>query len=237
MQKFYCPNIDDKRIYYAVEYLEKLGYYKSSKLDNCDFVLLGINPTDFQSFKDYPVFAGNVCANSVFDYTKVPEFALENAFLTAEGALALAIKSSEISLINSNVLIIGYGKIAQALHNILNALNPNITVCARNPVQLSKANMMGANPIGFEQLKKENDFDFVFNTVPHPVLNEKELNALKNECVILDLASFPGGVDAHYAKLKEKIFLQARGLPALYSPKSAGIIVAKAVAKMIEGRG
>lgn len=234
MKKLYIPVSDDKRLYFAKEYFKKSGYYVVNDFEECDFTLLGINPKDYRLYTSKPVFAGNVSDDSVFDYSKEESFALENAYLTAEAAISKAVSNSEVSLIDANILIIGYGRIAKALLNFLLPYSKNITICARSDIQRLQASLAGAKEITFDDLKYKNDYTFVFNTVAHPVVNKLELLALPNDTIILDLASFPGGVDKMYAKAFNKKLIVARGLPGEYSPKSAGIIIAKAVHKMIE---
>ena len=235
MTYFYTVEDNDKRLHYAKAYLEKNRYICAKTPEKADFILMGINPKDFLNYSSKPVFAGNVCANNVYDYTKLEDFALENAYLTAEGALALAVNESDGSLVNSNILILGYGRIAKALCSFLLPFSKRITVCARNETQLLSARLQGFNTISFEELKLKNEYDFVFNTVAHPVINEYELRALKEDCLLIDLASFPGGVDKMFARALGVNLIDARGLPARFSPKTAGEVVGKAVISMIKG--
>ena len=54
---------------------------------------------------------------------------------------------------------------------------------------------------------------------------------------MIDLASFPGGVDKHYALSRKINLIEARGLPGKFSPETAGHIVAEAVDQVIrEGK-
>lgn len=234
MTNFYLPSLDDERLKYAGEYLEKLGYKCVHSFDKTDFTLLGVNPKDSDLYTEKPVFAGNICANNVFDYTRDESFALENAFLTAEGAIAKAVENSKTTLINSNVMITGFGRIGKALLTLLNPYTNNIFVCVRNDVQKTNARMLGAKTISFSELNQLSKYDYIFNTVPHPIFNKNELSTLSKDSLLIDLASFPGGVDSHFAKLYGINLVIARGLPAKYSPKTAGEVVAKAVHKMIQ---
>lgn len=231
--RFLAPDLSDKRIVYAVNYLEKMGYSKVDFESNADFVLLGVNPD--KKYLDFhkPVFAGNIKADTIYDYTKCESFALKNAYITAESAVALAIDNDDESLINNSVLIVGYGRIGKALHKILSAYTNNITICARNKNSRTLAACCCAETIDFDSLKKKNDYKFVFNTVAHPVFNENELESMRKNTLIIDLASFPGGVDKHIAKANDIKLIIARGLPAKYSPKTAGNIVAQTVDEMI----
>ncbi len=234
IKKFYVPDTSDKRLTYAKKELEKLGYISTENEEDADFTVLGVNPerVDF----DTPVFAGNVSKNGVFDYTKDETFAIKNAYLTAEAALSLAIDNSDLTLINSPVLICGYGRIAKALHRYLEAFTKDITICARSSKQRALAQAAGAKAVSFDKLNCAN-FNFIFNTVPHPVFNEKELKTIKKNALLIDLASFPGGVDLHFAKHYKINLITARGLPGKYSPKSAGIIVAQTIEKLIKEEG
>lgn len=214
MTRFYNTNPKDSRLTYASQYLEKMGYLQVKNASNAEFSLLA--PSE------------NV------EYKKREEFLIKNAYLTAEAAMAEAINNSDISLVNSSVLIVGFGRIAKALLTYLKPFTGNITVCARSESARALAQSLCANAINFDALKCKNMYDYVFNTVPFPVFNEEELNALKDDVLVIDLASFPGGVDEHIAKNKNINLIIARGLPGKYSPKTAGLLVAKAVDKSLK---
>lgn len=234
MKNFYVPDLSDKRIYYAAEKLSDYGYTQTEKSEQADFLLLGVNPDKRYLIDGIPIFAGNISGNNIFDYTKEELFSAKNAYLTAEATVADMITNSPRSLINSKILIVGYGRIGKALLRYLSPFTSNITVCARSLVQRSNAAMCNARVIDFDSLTMPQQYDFLINTVPHPVINKFELAALNEECMIFDLASFPGGVDKHLASAHGNLLIQARGLPALYSPKSAGCIVAETVFNIIE---
>ncbi len=232
--KFYCPDLSDKRIIYAKNHLQKLGYEAVEDSKYADFVLLGVNPDKSLLNFNIPIYAGNIYGDNIYDYTKDETFAIKNAYLTAEGAVSLLVSSSEKSLVNSSVLITGYGRISKALEHLLSNYTKNITICARNINQRTLAVCNGSKVINFDDLQNESNYDFIINTVAHPVLNEKELASVSKNTLIIDLASFPGGVDKHFAKANGLNFLVARGLPAKYSPIDAGIVVAQTVDYMIK---
>ena len=227
---FSAPDKSDKRMEYAVEALKNMGYRES---ETPDLIVFGVNPKINKEY-NVPCFAGNVSGKGIIDYTKDEAFAIQNAYLTAEAALAVACEHSDLSLVNSNVLITGYGRIAKALHKYCEPLTKNITICARSAIAQALARMQGAVAIDFTALTECGKYDFIFNTVPHPVFNEFELKSVKKGAVIIDLASFPGGVDRHFAEHFGLNLVVARGLPAKYSPKSAGIIVAETIDRMVK---
>ncbi len=232
--KFYAPDLTDERINYAIKYLDKMGYIKVESPQNADFVVLGVNPDKKFLNYDKPIFAGNIRTDNTYDYTKNENFALKNAYLTAEGAIASACELSDKSLINACVLITGYGRIGKVLHRILSMYTNDITVCARNKNSRTLAEYNGAKTVDFNNLVENNSYSFIFNTVAHPVFNDRELSAINEDTLMLDLASFPGGVDKHIANLKKINFVVARGLPAKYSPDTAGKIVAQTINEMLE---
>ena len=237
MKKFFVPNSSDKRIIYAKKELENSGFVSLNSESGADFILLGVNPDKEMLNYDVPVFAGNVSKKGVFDYTKNEAFAIKNAYLTAEAAIAEAIRNSDFSLVNAPILITGYGRIAKALHRYLSAFSSNITICARNAEQRALAQQNGAKVISFENLFKCYEYSFIFNTVPHPVFTVRELVRISTDAVLIDLASFPGGVDKHFAKHFNINLIEARGLPAKFSAKTAGEIVADTVIMMIKEKG
>lgn len=231
--KFITPDLSDKRIPYAAAYLEGCGLHHITKEENADFILLGVNPQKELLKATPPVFAGNVTGKHIYDYTKSEIFAVRNAFLTAEGAVSLAVSESDASLINANILITGYGRIAKALIMYLKPYTTHISVCVRNEVQEAYAHCSGCRVISYSALNCQ-DYDFIFNTVPHPVFNAEELYTVNPTALLMDLASFPGGIDRHTAKHLNLRFLTANGLPARYSPRTAGEITGETVFSMIK---
>lgn len=219
MISIFVSDSTDKRMIYASDYLRDMGYNITKNSDNADYIL--------------PTVTANPSSTNL-PYMKCEPFLIANAFLTAESAICVAKDNSELSLLASSILIIGYGRIAKALLDVCRAYTTNITICARSSADREFAKMYGANAIDFDALKYNGDYNFVFNTVPHPVLNDAELIALPSDCLVIDLASFPGGVDKHMAYARGIKLVEARGLPGKYSPKSAGKIIADTVDKLIK---
>ncbi len=236
LKKFTVPFMDDKRMIYAKEYLEKQGFEYTEKTGSSDFVLLPV-PVKKQMFEGLDnkiVFFGMGDFKNGFDYMKYESYVLKNAFLTAEGAVTLIEENTHYSLYRANVLIIGYGRIGAALHNILKGYGANITVCSRSRESEAQAVFNGAKHIGFDELKAENHADVIINTVPHMVLTKPELSAVKKDALILDLASFPGGIDTLIADSMGLLVLNGRRMPARYAEKTAGYLIGEAVSDIIE---
>lgn len=235
MKKIFVPYKDDKRMIYAIEYLTAHGYTQTVDKSSADFVLLPI-PVKKYMLSDLDnkiVFYGSGDYTGI-DYNKDKEFLLKNAFFTAEGAVALFEDNCDISLFGANALIVGYGRIAKALHKALKAFSSNVTVCSRSELSKLQAKANNAVSIDFSQLKEKRNYDVVFNTVPAVVFTKPEIDALNKDTLFIDLASFPGGIDTHYAKHKDLKIIDGRGLPSIYCVKSAGYLIGETVARLFE---
>ena len=143
----------------------------------------------------------------------------ENGLLTAEGALFTAVARLNRALRGSRCLVIGYGRIGKALTGLLRGLGAAVTVAARREESRREA---GKNSVSIQEMPTVLPrMDVIFNTVPAPVLGEEELRHVKPQCVLIDLASAPYGIDRDAAEaLGLRAFLES-GLPGRYCPLSA----------------
>ena len=235
MKTFAIPYFTDERLNYTADYLKNNGFEYVESVDNADFIILPIPAKEymFKDLENKTVFYGAGKYKGI-DYGKDECFMLENAYLTAEGAVALYKENSESSLYGSRVLITGYGRIAKALHRILKSMGADVTICARSDIARIEALHNGANLITFEELKYKKDFDTIFNTVPHIIFTKNELDGLKRNTLLIDLASFPGGVDTLIAKSKGINLIDGRKLPSKYSKITAGVLIGKTIEKIIK---
>ena len=89
------------------------------------------------------------------------------------------------------------------------------------------------NVIDFKALQCQN-YDIIFNTVPAIYFTKKEIDTFKNDIKYIELASFPGGIDKHYAKIKSIDIIDGSKLPSRYSKISAGYLIGETIDKMIK---
>ena len=66
------------------------------------------------------------------------------------------------------------------------------------------------------------------------LVSKKEIDTFKNDTIYIELASFPGGIDKHYAKSKNINIIVASKLPSRYSKETAGYLIGEAIDKMIK---
>ncbi len=166
---------------------------------------------------------------AVRDYFKVESLTSANAVLTAEAAIQIAM-TEPISIWESSCLILGYGRIGRALCKLLLSFGAKVTVMARDAGQRFWAQWEGAEVISKEQLPTVlPNQNFIFNTVPQPLLKEEELVLTSEEVLLLELASKPYGIDRSAAEQLGRQYILASGLPGKHSPKTAGTLIAETI--------
>ncbi len=148
-------------------------------------------------------------------------YIIENAALTAEGALELLMRRSNRAMMGAEALLAGYGRIGRFLAGMLSSLGVHVTVAARSRSDRAAARAVGCRAVELTAIPRK--FDIVVNTIPAPVLAGDYGGAL-----CLELASAPGGWADGVAVLK------APGLPGLYAPKAAADVMAEAIYRVIE---
>ncbi len=157
------------------------------------------------------------------DYAKRESFIQRNAELTAEGALPLLMERLFVSIEGLSCLIVGWGRIGKALAARLRALGADVTVSARKQPDLAAIEAAGyaADTTGV-YARGLSQYQAVLNTVPAMVLPAGKLAQLRADCVVMDLASKPGGVERDACKSP---FLWALGIPGTYAPVTAGLLL------------
>ncbi|MGN1102875.1 MAG: NAD(P)-dependent oxidoreductase, partial [Huintestinicola sp.] len=154
---------------------------------------------------------------------------LKNAVPSAEGALAAGINATPLQMLGQNVLVLGFGRIASLLAGYLVALRCNVTVAARSREKRVQAKTMGCRAVGFESLCNIlPSVTLIYNTVPCAVLHDREIDAMSDECVYIELASASGINKDSMAKIRTRV-INAQGLPSKTAPKTAGEILADSV--------
>ena len=142
---------------------------------------------------------------------------------TAEGAIQLAMEELPITLHGARVLVIGYGRLGRVLADRLAGLKARVSVAARRYADLAWAENCGYGVEHTGQLEGWLcGYDLVVNTVPVRVLREAELADLKPGCLVIDLASKPGGVDFDAAARLGVMAFWALSLPGKVAPVTAG---------------
>lgn len=130
----------------------------------------------------------------VVDYLEREELAVLNAVPTAEGALEILMQELPTTLFGTKCLITGFGRISKVLVKYLTAMGVSVTIAARKYSDLAWAKVYGCHAIHISQMAETaGEYDTIINTAPAKLFDHAVLSKLKEHCLILDLASKPGG--------------------------------------------
>ena len=160
----------------------------------------------------------------------------ENAWLTAEAAVASVLRSDLKSLTGVNALVIGCGRIGRALMEILLNLGANVTVMSGSQDKRSRAEESGAKAVSMKELIHALPAQkLIFSTPPSMILDERMLRSAAKDALVIDLASPPYGVDLNAAQKLQLNVRREPGLPGRYCPQSAARVLYNAVIRWEEG--
>lgn len=155
----------------------------------------------------------------IIDLLDREELVVLNTISTAEGAIQIAMEETIRTIHGSNVLVLGFGRVGKILANMLKGIGANVYCEARKNVDLAWIKAYGYEPVRLKEVKEElSKFDIVINTIPALVLKEEEISYLKKDCLLIDLASNPGGVDKLAAKKQGIKMIWALSLPGKVAP-------------------
>lgn len=253
--RFFVPG-EDKRQMYLAKMLQKNGHEvvrKEDEAGGCNAILLPVPSTANELNKihsqlkmgqivygcNFPAQLQKECEGRgirFIDYMKEEGVANRNAVPTAEGAIASALQLGKTCIQDSKALVIGYGICGAVLADKLLEWKAKVSVVDRKEVKRQCAKSYGCEAISFEQLDDRiGKYDWIFNTVPALVLEKKQLEHVKNDVVVIDIASSPGGVDFDYCRTKNINAKLCLGLPGKYAPKSSAGILMEVIKKTMLG--
>ncbi len=173
-----------------------------------------------------------------YDYFLLDELAIFNAVPTAEGVVEILIKNLPITIHSMKCAITGYGRVAKVLAATLKALGAEVTIFARKEKDKADAFTKGYQFASFPSLlNTEYNFDALINTVPYKVLGKDEMKNISSDCLFIEIASAPFGIDFQAAKELAFDVIKANSLPGKVAPKTAGEIIGRSILPIIEKKG
>ena len=174
----------------------------------------GISPDVYEMANDEYV--------EIIDILKREELAVLNTIATAEGTIEIIIENTNKILHGSNVLVLGFGRIGKVLARKLAGLSARVTCAARKDEDLAWIHAYGHRATNINTIGENlSEFDVIINTVPHLVLTEERLQYVKKHCLLIDLASNPGGIDKRAVKENNLKFVWALSLPGKVAPTTS----------------
>lgn len=162
----------------------------------------------------------------------------ENAYLTAEAAVAIAMHRCS-GVRDGSCTVIGYGRIGSALVEILTNMGARVTLLSRTMEKRRLACAAGAaagdmaNAAEMQRALRE--AELIFTTPPAEVLDGDMLALIRPEALLIDLASPPYGFDLDVARGMGLQAYRESGLPGRYCPLSAARAIYGAVLRWEEG--
>ena len=164
------------------------------------------------------------------DLWKDEQLLLENAWLTAEGAICSAMNACDASLRDCHCLVIGWGRIGRALTELLVGMDVRVTVASRLPKGRNGAIERGAESVSTYKLAEAlHGKRIVFSTPPQRVLDAETLRRADRDALVIDLSSPPYGVDLEAAQSQGLQAWREPGLPGRYCPYSAACAMLRAL--------
>lgn len=168
------------------------------------------------------------------DFFSRDDIAIANSIPTAEGALEIAMKETDITIHGANVLVTGFGRVGITTARLFHQVGANVTVSARKTADFERIKEMRLTPIHHNTLANTAHIDIFINTVPFLLINETIIRQMKASALIIDLASAPGGVDFEAAEEQGIHAIHALALPGYVASKKAGEIIAEIIVHLLE---
>lgn len=182
------------------------------------------------------IIAGKLPSNiKGWDILKDEKTTILNAIATAEGAISEAINKSERTLSNENVLVLGYGRVGKILCDRLNRIGAIVYCEARKEEDLAYIEAYGYKPIQLSNLNKNLcKMKVIFNTIPNLILDKSKIILLKNDTLIIDLASGKGGTDFESCEKQKIKAIHYLGIPGKVAPITSAEYIKEYIYKVIK---
>ena len=113
---------------------------------------------------------------------------------------------------------------------MLHGIGAEVYCEARKNEDIAWIKAYGYEPIHLNDLNDNlGKFDIIINTIPFQILDKERLDLLKEDVVIIDLASNPGGVDRKAARDKNIKVIWALSLPGKVAPLTSAEFIKEAI--------
>ncbi|WLD95203.1 dipicolinic acid synthetase subunit A [Alkalihalobacillus sp. AL-G] len=162
------------------------------------------------------------------------DVAIYNSIPTVEGTIMMVIQHTDTTIHQSNVMVLGLGRVGMSVARTFANLGANVSVGARKSEHLARITEMGLKAFYLKDLESEvNKVDVCINTIPIQIVTANVIAKMPAHTLIIDLASKPGGTDFRFAEKRGIKALLAPGLPGIVAPKTAGKIIANVLTQLL----
>ncbi len=198
-------------------------------------------------YKDKIFIAGNIsnnvrekleiCYGKVIDIMKEENLVVLNTIATAEGTIDVAIQNTDIIIHGSKVLILGFGRVAKEVANKFHGISAKVTCAARKNIDLAWIKALGYEAIDINDLGDDlKKYDIIINTVPKMIIDKEEMQYMKKNVLLIDLASTPGGINVEDAQKLGLKFIWALALPGKVAPLSSAEFIKETIYNLLKCR-
>ncbi|WP_257351491.1 dipicolinic acid synthetase subunit A [Pseudalkalibacillus decolorationis] len=162
------------------------------------------------------------------------DVAIYNSIPTVEGTIMMVIQHTDTTIHQSNIMVLGFGRVGMSVARTFASLGGHVSVGARKSEHLARITEMGFQPFYLDDLEQQVDqIDVCINTIPAQIVTAEVIAKMPSHTLIIDLASKPGGTDFRFAEKRGIKALLAPGLPGIVAPKTAGKIIAKVLTQLL----
>ena len=118
---------------------------------------------------------------------------------------------------------------------MLQGIGAKVYCEARKNSDLAWIKAYGYNTVNLSELsEKIHEFDIIINTVPALVIDKEKIDKIKEDCVIIDLASNPGGVDKEAVKQRGLKLIWALSLPGKVAPITSAEFIKETIYNILK---
>lgn len=177
--------------------------------------------------------------NRIITFMDDNDIVSKNVIPTVEGIIEDLIINTDITLYDSNIMVIGYGNVGKRLCDILKYMGANIIVGIIDEKDIDilkskKFNYIFTNDLNnfYNNLEKS---EIIVNTAPSRIIDEGCIPYLNKDSYILDISSSPYGIDEEVLNLnniKSKIY---PSIPGKIAPRTSGLILSKRIESILGG--
>ena len=229
-----------------------IPFSRDGKTINSTFSENKILIEDFlEKIKEKILIAGNISSDvikkvekyniKVIDIMKSEKLAVLNTIATAEGTIELMIANTDEIIFDSNILILGFGRVAKTLAQRLKGMSKYITCASIKSEELAWIDALGYEKIDLDDLSKSQDllkslanYNVIINTIPFMILDAEKLQYIRKDTLLIDLASNPGGIDKSFAKNHNLKLIHALGLPGKVAPNGSAKFIKEVIYETIK---
>lgn len=161
------------------------------------------------------------------------EFIEKNSILTAEGLMSYVIMHRRYPIYKSSVLVLGFGHCAKPIIDYFLAFKADVYVGVRNLQLREQIEDLGCHFVDIEKLDLSK-IDILINTIPNVIVKKNELEKANSKIMIVDIASYPYGIDHHYAVSKGMNSQILSAIPCKYAYGYAGEMIADVIEREIK---